>query len=136
MDNKINDVNMAKNVLAEFGDTFEAVQQLRREMSAHYKADMTIQDAANALISYTEASLDQLEVNKDNIVQLSLEDGNTTPSYDELKETLVNKLAYYTNIANSYDKDAQKVPTFEEMTKSIDEHKDELNTHEHKIAKK
>ena len=50
MDNKKNDVNMVKDVLAEFGDTFEAVQQLRREMSAHYKADMTIQDAANALI--------------------------------------------------------------------------------------
>lgn len=99
---------MVKDVLAEFGDTFEAVQQLRREMSAHYKADMTIQDAANALISYTEASIDQLEVNKDDIVQLSLEDGNATPSYDELKETLVNKLAYYTNIANSYDKDVQK----------------------------
>lgn len=136
MDNKKNDVNMVKDVLAEFGDTFEAVQQLRREMSAHYKADMTIQDAANALISYTEASIDQLEVNKDDIVQLSLEDGNATPSYDELKETLVNKLAYYTNIANSYDKDVQKVPTFEDMTKSIDEHKNELNTHEHKIAKK
>ena len=137
MDNKNNDVNVVKNVLAftEFCDTLEAVQQLKREMSAHYKADMTVQDAANALISYTNASIEDLEVNKDNIAQLALED-ETIPSYDELKETLVNKLAYYTNIANSYDKDVQKVPTFEDMAKSIDEHKDELNTHEHKIAKK